>query len=544
MVGQGLIPFRAKRRCEIGGRMSKEASADVIIAGGGHNGLVAACYLAKAGVDVLVVEAHTKVGGMTATSPMLGLETHLINEGSIQASLWNASTIDAELELSTKYGLEPVFCDPFHVHLGPKEESLAFWRDYRKTAEEIARFSTKDAKTWLSLCTTIDHAAQIGVHMMRTSAVKPEWSHTSKAIGAALKRIGKWGDIAQWALPSFAEAVERFEHPIVRGAFTSLLPFGDFRHDIGGWGMIYFGLIHRYGCCLFKGGTGALPLSLLRCFEDHGGRVCCDAPIDQLIVRDGRVCGVRLINGDELEARKAVMTTMNPKAVLTRMLPDGVLDSHQLLRARHIPTRNRGIVDYNLNIAVKGKLQLPRHQAWRKDDVDLRRPCVTWNTHEQSLDAYDACDRGQIPEMLPGLAQLTTAIDPSMAPAEHDTLWYWCGITPSWPEMGWDQALGVITDKVIRNLGEYYEGIEDLIIGTLPKGPNEIEKRFWALDGNVFHVDTFITRMGPLKPAIGFAGYRTPVPGLYLSGGGTHPVAGICGMPGQNAARRLLQDIH
>lgn len=519
-------------------------TAEVIVAGGGHNGLVAACYLARAGVDVLVVEAHEKVGGMTATSAMVPeAPAHMINEGSIQASLWNASTIDADLGLSKEFGLEPIFCDPFHLHLGHENESLAFWRDYRKTAEEIRRFSERDAKTWLQLCETIDEAAQIGVHLMRASAIKPGAGALMRTIGAALKRIGKWKAIAGWATPSFAEAVEQFEHPMVRGAFTSLLPFGNFRQDIGGWGMIYFGLIHRYGCCMFKGGTGALPLALMRCFEAAGGRTRVNAPIDQMIVNDGAVTGVRLQNGDEIVATKAVMTTMNPKMVLTKMLPEGTLTYEQNLKARHIPTRERGIVDYNLNIAVDGKLDLPRHRKWRNDDIDIRRPCVTWNTHEESLSAYEVCDRGGIPDMLPGLAHITTAIDPDMAPADKDTMWYWCGITPSYPEIGWDKALGVITDKVIKNLEEYYEGVEDMVIAMRPQGPNEIEKRFWALDGNVFHVDTFITRMGPFKPAVGFAGYKTPIPGLYLSGGGTHPVAGICGMPGQNAARTLLKNI-
>jgi phytoene dehydrogenase-like protein len=109
-------------------RDEKRMSADVVVVGAGHNGLIAACYLARAGLDVLVVEAYEKAGGMTATSPMVPeAPEHMINEGSIQASLWNATTIDAELELSSKFGLRPHFIDPYHVQLGPDGESLAFW---------------------------------------------------------------------------------------------------------------------------------------------------------------------------------------------------------------------------------------------------------------------------------------------------------------------------------------------------------------------------------------------------------------------------------
>jgi phytoene dehydrogenase-like protein len=145
--------------------------------------------------------------------------------------------------------------------------------------------------------------------------------------------------------------------------------------------------------------------------------------------------------------------------------------------------------------------------------------------------------------MIPGLAQLSTAFDPSMAPPGHDTLWYWTPLTPSKPRVGWDEARVAITELAIKDMAQYYEGIEQLEIARRPQVMPDIKKRFWAIDGNVYHVDTFITRMGPMKPAVGFAGYKTPIPGLYLSGGSTHPVAGICGLPGQNAARTLLKNL-
>lgn len=518
--------------------------ADVIIVGGGHNGLVAACYLARAGVDVLVVEAYEKMGGMTATSPMVPeAPDHMINDGSIQASLWNSTTIDADLELSAKYGLRPVFTDPFHVHLAPGGESLAFWRDYRKTAEEIRYFSPKDADTWLKYCHTVDKAVAMGLPMMRTNAVRPELKNLLQSAGAMLRNFGELGNIIRWMLPSFAEAVETFDSDMIRGPFTQLVPFQNFRADLGGWSTIYFGLIHRHGACLFEGGTGSLPLALMRCLEAAGGKVRVSAPVEKLTVSGGRVTGVRLKGGEELMARKAVMTTLNAKRVLLELLPDGILSETLHRRAEHIPTMERGMSDFNINFALKGKLSLPRHQKWRKDDIDLRRPCVTWNTYQDSLSAYEACNRGEVPTMIPGLAQITTAIDPAMAPPGHDTLWYWSGLGPSKPREGWDKTRETIGERAIKEMAQYYEGIEQLEIARRVQVQPDLAKRFHAVDGNVFHVDTFITRMGPLKPAIGFAGYKTPIPGLYLSGGSTHPVSGICGLPGQNAARTLLREL-
>src|ERR1700733_2662953 len=126
-------------------------TADVVVVGAGHNGLTAACYLAKAGHNVLVVEASPTVGGMTSTYATIpGAPHHLVNEGAVQASLYRATTIEADLQLS-KYGLRQVVADPQHLHLGPDGESLAIWRDANRTADELRRFSKKDAKAWLEM---------------------------------------------------------------------------------------------------------------------------------------------------------------------------------------------------------------------------------------------------------------------------------------------------------------------------------------------------------------------------------------------------------
>src|ERR1700752_4810109 len=125
-------------------------AAEVVVVGAGHNGLVAACYLAKAGIDVLVVERWGTPGGMTSTNPMAPEEPEpLTNEASIHASLFRTTNIDAELELSARYGLRQRLINPAHVHLGPDGESIAMWRDPMRTVAEIRRFSRKDAAAWV-----------------------------------------------------------------------------------------------------------------------------------------------------------------------------------------------------------------------------------------------------------------------------------------------------------------------------------------------------------------------------------------------------------
>ena len=522
--------------------------ADVVVVGAGHNGLVAACYLAKAGLDVLVLERHDTPGGMTSTNPMAPeAPDHLINEASIHASLFRTTRIDAELELSSRFGLRQRLIDPAHVHLGPEGESIAMWRDPNRTAEEIRRFSRRDAAAWLELSEIIAAATAIGLPMMQTSATRPE----PKNVLATLRAMGRGRrhlkEIARWVSASQKEVIEeRFEHPMVRGPLTVNLPFMHFDADASGWALIYLGVLQKWGVAMFEGGTGAFPAALIRCLQAHGGALRTSAPVEALTLSGGRVRGVRLEGGEEVSARRAVVTACAPSLVLNRMLPPGTLPDRLERRARGIPTSSTGYGNYKLNVALEGRVEMPKHQEWRRerlpgDPVDLRLPCVTWSTHEQSLEAGEACVRGEVPAMIPGLSQVTTAFDPSMAPEGHDTWWFWSGLVPSRPNEDWDVVRDRITERVLEDCGRYYEGLESLEIARRPLTPYDLEQRFGAPEGNVYHVDPIITRFGPMRPALGLGGYELPVPGLFLSGSGTHPIAGINGMPGMNAAKTAIR---
>jgi phytoene dehydrogenase-like protein len=258
------------------------------------------------------------------------------------------------------------------------------------------------------------------------------------------------------------------------------------------------------------------------------------------------VTGVVLEDGEELTATRAVVTACGPSIVLNRMLPAGLLPDRLRQAAANIPTTSTGWGNTKINVALKGRVTLPKWEAWRRDKlrgdrVDLRLPCVTWSTHEQSIEAGEAAAKGEVPEMIPGLSQVTTAFDPAMAPDGHDTWWFWSGLVPARPTQGWDVVREQIETRVLSDCAHYYEGLDSLEIARRTLTPHDLEQRFGAPDGNVYHVDPIITRFGPARPAIGLGGYKTPVPGLYLSGSGTHPIAGINGMPGMNAAKTLLK---
>jgi phytoene dehydrogenase-like protein len=522
--------------------MNNMRNADVIVVGSGHNGLVAACYLAKAGLDVLVLEAHRTPGGMTATNPLPQAPEHYANDASIQPSLFRTTPISRELGLESKYGLRMRVIDPPHVHMQEDGTSLALWRDPRKTADELTYFSRRDATEYLDMFETIRAAVDIGLPFMMTNPVRPSFKAVLKMLKAMGVHHRRLAAIGRWAGGSFSETLDDFfESDIIKAQMAINLPFTPFAADGGGWGMIYLGIMSKYGTAMFEGGTGNFPRSLIECLNDHRGRVRCSAEVAELLVADGRVTGVRLTDGEEIHARRGVLTACSPKTTLTRLLPRGVLPWKLQARADHIPTRARGIADFKMDVAVKGRIDTSRHEKWRSDGIDLRLGANSFNTWQEVLAAERACRRGEIPEKVCGLGQVTTAMAPELAPKGHDTFWMWCGLTPADPDADWDTVRAQLQDAAIKHVDKFYVGVDELQIGVRTLVLPDIEDRFHAIDGSVYHVDPVITRFGPRKPAPGFASYSTPVPGLFLTGSGTHPVAGISGLPGRNAAMTMLR---
>jgi phytoene dehydrogenase-like protein len=519
--------------------------ADVVVVGSGHNGMVAAAYLAKAGLDVLVVEAADTVGGMTSTNPFEPeAPGYTINEASIQASLFRTTTIDADLGLSRNHGLRQTVIDPAHFQLAADGSSLGLWRDPRKTAAELEYFSKKDAKALIELYEVIDAAVAVGLPMMQTNVVEPEIKNILKSARALAKNREQLLALGRWMSSSQAEAIEEsFEHDMIRAPLLTSLPFMPFDADLSGWSLIYLGVLSRYGVAMFHGGTGSLVKALAGVIKDNRGEIITGSPVEELIVTNNRCTGVRIRGGREITARRAVLTACSPKTTLTRLLPRGVLEPKRQVAADHIPTRKRGIADAKVNVALSGRIDMSKHEKWRGDGIDLRLACNCYHTYEQALEAARSCVRGQVPDAIPGLAQVTNAFDPSMSPEGKDLWWFWTGLTPSFPEEGWDVARKKITDSIVSDAEQYYKGVEELQVAVRPLVLPDIEERFWAIDGSVYHVDPTLSRFGPNKPVAGFAGYKTPVDGLYLTGSGTHPVAGISGMPGQNAARTLLKHL-
>lgn len=516
---------------------------DIVIVGAGHNGLVAGSYLARAGRRVLVVEASPTVGGMTSTNAMLrAAPGHRINEGAMDASLIRTTTIPEDLELA-RFGWREVEVDPSYAWLDPDGSSLCIWRDPERTAEELRRFSLHDAREFLALANDLAAMMALSVPYMNTHPLRPRLGGLARGAARALRHPSRLGRVGRLFACSHAEAIEeRFEHRSIRALMAALPCFAPITQDGTGWVLIYFGLIQAAGVGRYVGGTGALTDALEKCFQHHGGEVRCNAVVDEILIRGGRAAGVRLEDGEEILAG-AVITTCNVKSTLTRLLPDGSLDARQLARAQRIPTDGTRATSFKFDLALSGRLTLAEHQANRRDGVDLRKPALCYTSFEEHVAAWEACERGEIPSALPMITLIPSAADPTQAPEGQDTVWSWTGISAAHPRVPWPETKAAVAQHEIDRLARLAPEVKELEIARQVMSAPDFEQRFRSPDGNVYHVDPTAMRFGPLRPALGFSGFTCPVDGLILSGGGMHPSAGICGVPGKLAAEVAARQI-
>ena len=516
---------------------------DVLIVGAGHNGLTAGCYLARAGLRVQIVEAAASVGGMTSTNAVLERAPgHRINEGAMDSSLWRTTTIANDLDLA-RFGLRELEIDTPYAFLDADGSSLCIHRDPVRTADEIARFNPADGRAYLELVNALEAAMNVAVPYMNTNPVRPGVGDIATGALKSARHPRRFGPLTQFMTASQAEFIDtRFNDHRIKSLLAAVPCFAPISEDGTAWVLIYFGMIHRDGVGRFEGGTGALTDALARCFEAAGGQIRLNAPVDGVVLQGGRAAGVRLESGEEIRAG-AVVTTNNAKTVLGEWLPDGALPDRIAERIPYIPTNSTHASSFKIDVALGGRAELSAHQANRRDHVDLRRPALCVTTFDEHIAAWHACARGEVSDPLPGFAILPSGMDPTQAPDEQDTFWFWSGISPVDPTTPWPDLAAPTAEKVLQQCGKYIDGLTELEIDRRVMTPVDIEKRFRAPDGNVYHVDPIATRFGPLRPAVGVAGYRTPVEGLFLSGASTHPSAGICGVPGQQAAKAVLKSL-
>lgn len=527
--------------------MTSTDSYDAVVVGAGHNGLVSALYLARAGWSVAVVERGAAVGGAIAsgevTLPGFVHDLYSTNQNLFLGSRAYADFAD---EL-TRHGLRFRTTDRPYANVFPDGRSLAVHHDYARTLGELAAHDAGDAEGFAELYEEYCKFAPylFGLH----GSAMPSPAAARQVLGL-LRRHGVSGaaELAHTLLMSTRELGETwFTTPEARAMAACWGMHLDFAPDVAGGAV--FPLLELFadmenGMSVVEGGAQLLPRALADVLTAYGGEVRTGVEVDRVVCRDGRAAGVRDTTGDVLTARRAVIADVGPAALYRRLLDPGQVPA----RVRRKASRYRyGPGTLMLHLALDGPL------PWAAGDELAGFGYVHVAPYVDDLArTYAESQAGLLPVEPLLIVGQTSAVDPTRAPAGRHVVWIQVRTMPSVVRgdaagtihgTGWSEVVEAMTDRVLAKLERYAPGTRSRIAGLTAYSPEDLE----AADPNLVGGDSVagshhLAQNFVFRPMYGHSGYRTAVPGLYLTGASTWPGAGNNATSGRLAARRVLKD--
>lgn len=523
------------------------SARDVVIIGGGHNGLVTAFYLAKAGFKPLVLERNTQVGGAAVTDefhPGFRCSTLAHTAGPILPE------IVREMQLE-KYGLKLITPEVCVTALSPDGRALSLYRDASGSANEIAAFSERDAAKYPEFQQSLSKIGKVIAEALATTP--PDIDHPSSGdlwsmlkTGRAVRKLGKkdmfrllrWGPMAVADL-----AAEYFETELLRAVIAARGVFGTF---FGPWsaGSALVLLIraagdpHPAGSASFAaGGMGAVTQAMASAAKAAGAEIRTGAEVIEIHVRNGTATGVLLSTGEEISAR-AVISNADPKRTLLKLTDLTYLSPDFVQKLQHY--RGNGTVA-KVNLALSG---LPKFTALKNSDTGALQGRIHIGNEIDYLErAFDESKYGNFSRQPYLQATIPSLTDPTLAPEGKHVMSIYMQYAPYKFKGDWEEQRRALGQTVVQTLTQYAPNLPELILTHQIVTPLDLEEKYGLTGGQIFHGELALDQFFTMRPLLDWARYRTPIQNLFLCGSGTHPGAGLTGGSGANAAREILREL-
>lgn len=515
---------------------------DILVVGAGHNALVCAGYLAKAGYRVTVLERRHIVGGAVVTEEIVpGFRFDLGGSAHI---LINHTPIVQDLEL-TKYGLDYIELDPLFFAPFPDGTHITIWKDVDKTCESIAAVSLEDAENYRRF---IERWQPVSAAMVEAFLHPPTPLNLARYMifGSSIAKPNRFDQLTD-LLRGYGQVMrESFKSVQVQSLISWMAaqsgppPSEPFSAPFALWHPMY----HVSGVKRPRGGSGMLTQALAHMIEAHGGRIMTDAPVKRLLIEKGRVVGAETEDGTRVTAGKAVVSGAHIHTTLRLLGPENVPAQARGLLERSRVGNGFGMI---LRCAMH---ELPNYSALPSppdgkpgpQHTALQFICPSLAYLERAYGDY----LGGRPSQEPALISMTfSAADSTLAPPDKHTMFLWGQYYPYELASGesWDDIGPSVAERMLDTLALYAPNVKGALIDQLIETPLYLERTLGLLRGNVMHLEMSIDQMFMLRPALTMSNYRGPLPGLYLTGASTHPGGGIMGAAGRNAASVLLHDL-
>jgi phytoene dehydrogenase-like protein len=522
------------------------SSYDAIVIGAGHNGLVTACYLARAGQRVVVLERRGVVGGACVTEEIF--PGYKVSTAAYVNSLFHTAIV-RDLKLAA-YGYEVLARDPSSFTPFPNGRSLMMGPDADFTRREIAKFSARDAERYPLYEAMLERVAAVvepTLTMAPPDMLKPRLGdlRTLLSLGRSFRRLGDAAGEAVEILTGAARPIldRWFESEELKGTLATDAVIGAmaspsmpgtayvlFHHVMGESGGA------RGVWAYVRGGMGGLTQALAAAARDLEAEIRCDAEVARILVRDGRAVGVVLANGDEYHA-PIVASNADANVTFLRLLDRSALPAAFVADVERISYASASL---KINVALT---ELPDFKALPGTEPGPQHRGTIHICPDQDYieRAFDDAKYGR-PSAEPVLeCTIPSAVDPTVAPPGRHLMSMFVQYAPY--ELGdgsWDDQREAFADRCFDLLDEYAPNFKNAVLERQVLAPPDLERVFNLTGGNIFQGAMTPGQLFAFRPAPGYANYRTPIGGLYLCGAAAHPGGGVMGTPGLNAAREIL----